>query len=141
MLLFGRFFLRLFIDSANENAEEVLRVAYSYLVILSCTLIALYLLHIFRNMLQGFGNSFVPFLSGIMEFMARVSVALFFSGIWGSQVIFLAEPLAWTAAAVVLAAMCIRKVKAMPTENLKTYSKCEEPENAGGEFFLPMGGE
>ena len=66
------------------------------------------------------GNSFVPFLSGIMEFSARVSVALFFSEIWGAQAIFLAEPFAWTAAALILAVLCIRKIRHLPIEKADT---------------------
>lgn len=120
MLAGGRFFLRLFIEQSSENADTVLQIAYRYLCVLSWMLIILYLLHVFRNILQGMGNSFVPFLSGIMEFSARVSVALFFSEIWGAQAIFLAEPFAWTAAALILAVLCIRKIRHLPIEKADT---------------------
>lgn len=114
MPIFGKAILRLFIDNSSGKAAEVLQVAYSYLVILSVTQIILYFLHIFRCTLQGLGNSFVPFLSGVMEFAARVSVAVYFSKIWAAQAIFFAEPLAWIAAVLVLAAVCIIKVVSLP---------------------------
>lgn len=114
MIFGGKFFLRLFIDSSNANAEKVLEIAYQYLMVLSIFLVSLYMLHVFRNMLQGFGNASGPFLSGIMEFAGRVSIALVFTRIWGDKMIFLAEPIAWIAATVVLVGMCLWKMHHMP---------------------------
>lgn len=114
MLLIGKNILWLFIDTANTNAAEVHAIAWHYLVIMCCILIVLYMLHVFRCTLQGLGNSKVPFWSGVMEFFARVSVALIFSKLWGSGWIFYAEPLAWTAASVVLVGFCIKEVKNLP---------------------------
>lgn len=113
----GKFVLGLFIDQTNPSAAEVLRISYHYLFIMSCLLSSLYLLYAFRNTLQGLGNTSAPFWSGVMEFFARVSVAVVFSGIWGSEAIFYAEPCAWIAATVVLVTVCLKEVRRLPREN------------------------
>lgn len=113
MILGGKWILALFVDQENARAPEVLEIAYHYLFIMSCLLCILYLLYVFRNTLQGMGNASVPFLSGVMEFCARVSVALFFSRLLGREAIFFAEPFAWLVAAVVLAVICLKKVKGL----------------------------
>lgn len=117
MLLGGKTILWLFIDSSNENALQVHKVAWQYLLIMCCLLIILYMLHVFRCTLQGLGNSAVPFWSGVMEFFARVSVAVLFSKIWGPGCLFLAEPSAWAAATIVLMGFCIKEIKNLPREN------------------------
>ena len=114
MIGVGRYLLELFIDQTNANAQDVLQIAYQYLFIMSCLLWFLYLLYAFRNTLQGLGNTSAAFASGVLEFLARVSVALIFSRIWGAKAIFCAEPCAWIAATILLAVVCIRKVKALP---------------------------
>lgn len=114
MLVAGKKILWLFIDTASESAVEVHEIAWHYLIIMCCLLIVLYMLHVTRCTLQGLGNSTVPFWSGVMEFFARVSAAVFFSRIWGSECIFFAEPFAWTAATVILVWFCLKEVKKLP---------------------------
>lgn len=106
MLIFGRPLLGMFISSADENAAEVLDIAYHYLRIMSIFLPTLYLLNGYRSMLQGLGRGIAVMISGIVEFVMRVSVALVFSRIWEGT-IFYAEPGAWTATAVYLILACI----------------------------------
>ncbi len=60
-----------------EHAAQVLDTAYQYLFIMACFLVTAYLMHVYRGVLQGLGNSIAPMLSGIVEFAARVSCALF----------------------------------------------------------------
>lgn len=110
MIAGGRAVLGLFIDSTSSSAAEVLEIPYHYLFIMSCLLSSLYLLYAFRNTLQGLGNTVAPFLSGVMEFFARVSVAVYFSRLWGTEAIFFAEPCAWAAATLVLVTVCVRQV-------------------------------
>lgn len=114
MLVAGRFVVSLFIDSASADAAQTIDVAYHYLFIASCLLITLYLLHVFRSTLQGIGNAIAPLLSGVMEFIARVSVALVFVPLVSDELIFFAEPTAWIAAAAVLIGVCLQKVHALP---------------------------
>ena len=122
MILAGRPILGLFIDASSSGASETLDIAYHYLFIMSCLLLSLYLLYVFRNTLQGLGNAIAPLISGVMEFAARVSAAYFFTGIFGDEAIFFAEPSAWFAAMAVLIAFCLKAVRALPespaSENL-----------------------
>lgn len=117
MIAAGRPILSLFIDTSGAAAAETLNIAYHYLFIMSSLLIALYMLHIFKNTLQGLGDTITPFISGIMEFAARVSMAYLFTALFGDELIFFAEPTAWIAAAIVLVAVCIIKVKKLPASD------------------------
>lgn len=111
MILGGKPILSLFTDTSSSNAPKVLEIAYQYLFIMSCLLCALYLLYVFRSTLQGMGNTIIPMLSGLMEFLARVCAALIGARIWGETVLFFAEPGAWIAAAVLLVFGCIWKFR------------------------------
>ncbi len=113
MVFSGRMVLSLFIDHSDPNAAEVLDVAYQYLFIISCLLSSLYLLHVFRNTLQSLGNAFAPFLSGLVEFAARVSIACIGARFLGAWILFYSEPAAWIGAALLLAIFCIRTVKCL----------------------------
>lgn len=102
MLIFGRPILRLFISSETGQVEEVLGIAYHYLSIMSYFLAVLYALHTYRSALQGLGNTVIPMMSGIAEFVMRTAAALLLPKIAGKEGIFYAEILAWTGAAVLL---------------------------------------
>lgn len=124
MILGGSFLLRLFIDSSSPDAPGVLQISRHYLFILSCFLSTLYLLHIFRNVLQGLGDTLAPFLSGVMEFAARVTVALVFVRFWDREALFFAEPGAWILAMLLLIVMCVRRVNTLPNEKKHAKAVC-----------------
>ncbi|MCI9577073.1 MAG: MATE family efflux transporter, partial [Clostridiales bacterium] len=105
----GKPILSLFLDSADEHAADVLSISYRYLFLMSCMLSSLYLLHVLRSALQGIGCGFATILSGTAEFIARVSVALYFSHRFGAFAILFAEPFAWILAVLVLAVMGVRR--------------------------------
>ena len=102
MLVFGKPILRLFISSETGQVEEVLAIAYHYLSIMSYFLAVLYALHSYRSALQGLGNTFIPMMSGIAEFVMRTTAALLLPRLIGQEGVFYAEILAWTAAAILL---------------------------------------
>lgn len=102
MLLFGKSILSLFISGDAGQTAEVLEIAYHYLSIMSYVLVVLYALHVYRSCLQGLGNTIMPMVSGVVEFMMRVGAAVFLPKIVGQEGIFYAEILAWTGAAVLL---------------------------------------
>ena len=106
MILSGRMILGLFIDNTNGNAGKALEIGYHYLYVVSCYLCPLYLLYVFRNTLQGIGRSFASFLAGVMEFAGRVLAATVFLKVFGTEIIFYADPMAWIAAMVVLTIIC-----------------------------------
>ncbi len=102
MLIFGKPILRLFISSETGQVDEVLAIAYHYLSIMSYFLAVLYALHSYRSALQGLGNTVIPMISGIAEFVMRTAAALILPRLIGQEGVFYAEILAWTAAAILL---------------------------------------
>lgn len=102
MLLFGKFILSCFISGTPAEVEQALQIAYFYLAIMSVCLPVLYLLHVVRSGLQGLGNTLLPMLSGVAEFVMRVGTALLLPGLVGEVGIFFAEIAAWAGADVVL---------------------------------------
>lgn len=102
MLLFGRFFISLFLSGTPEEIAEAGAVAWRYLVFMSLALPALYMLYVYRSALQGMANTVIPMLSGIVEFMMRTGMVLLLTRFIGSDGIFWAEISAWIGAAVLL---------------------------------------
>lgn len=102
MFLFGQQLLSLFISGSPEQTSQVLAIAWHYLSIMAVCLCILYFLHVYRSALQGLGNTFIPMLSGIVEFFVRVGVALLLPKFVGQNGIFYAEIAAWTGAALIL---------------------------------------
>ena len=102
MVLFGKHILLLFISGTPDQINKVLTISYKYLFIMAVCLPILYMLHSYRSALQGMENTFIPMVSGIVELIIRVSVALIFPIFLGQNGIYLAEVLAWTGAAVLL---------------------------------------
>ncbi len=101
-LLLGRNILMWFLSGTPEETAAALQIAYHYLTIMSLFLPTLYLLYIIRSTLQGTGDTFMPFISGIAEFAMRVSAALILPRFFGQEGIFYAEVLAWMGADVIL---------------------------------------
>lgn len=102
MIIFGRNILMLFISGNKDVVIKVLEVAYHYLFIMSVCLPILYVLHTYRNALQGLGNTFIPMCSGIVELVMRVMVALLLPLLIGREGIYYAEIMAWSGAALLL---------------------------------------
>ena len=102
MLSFGRSILQLFISSTEESAAEVMAVAYRYLTVMSIPLFILFLIHVYRPVLQGLGNTTVPMLSGVAEVVGRIISALILPRFLGQDGIFYAEVVAWTCAVVLM---------------------------------------
>ena len=114
MLLFGKAILGLFVSGNPEEVAETLNIAYQYLAIMSVFLPVLYILHVTRSCLQGMGNTLLPMLSGIAEFIMRTGTAMLLPLFFGAEGIFYAEILAWLGADVILVASYIvqmRKLK------------------------------
>lgn len=99
MYLFGSELIKMFLSSPQP---EVLAYANKYISISSIFFLALGILFVFRNTLQGLGEGLIPFLAGFTELMVRTIIALGFSGKYGYTAICFASPGAWIAAAVLL---------------------------------------
>ena len=104
MLVFGEWILGWFISGTPEEVAQTMEVAYLYLAIMSVFLPILYLLHVCRAVLQGMGNTFLPMLSGVAEFIMRTAAALLLPLAVGEIGIFFAEIAAWAGADVILQA-------------------------------------
>lgn len=102
MILFGRQILGCFLSGTPDQVAEAMHVAYRYLVIMSVCLPVLYILHVVRSSIQGMGNTFLPMLSGIAEFIMRTGSALLLPALIGETGLFYAEVLAWLGADIVL---------------------------------------
>lgn len=102
MIFMGRNILMMFVSGDPSEVKVVLEVAYRYLFIMALCLPILYILHTYRNALQGLGNTVIPMISGIVELVMRVSVALFLPMLIGQDGIYYAEVVAWSGAALLL---------------------------------------
>lgn len=102
MLVFGRFILSWFISGTPEEVEQTMQIAYFYLAIMSISLPILYVLHVVRSTIQGMGNTMLPMLSGVVEFIMRTGAALLLPLVMGEIGIFFAETAAWLGADIVL---------------------------------------
>lgn len=105
MIVFGRGIAMLFISSEIPELEVAAgNTAYQYLCVMSMALPVLYLLHAYRSALQGIGNTRIPLLSGVVEFVIRVGGSVLV-GMFGWQSgVFFTEVGAWLGAAVLLGA-------------------------------------
>lgn len=102
MILGGKFILGWFISGTPEEFEQTLGIAYYYLAVMSICLPILYTLHITRSAIQGMGNTVLPLVSGVVEFIMRALTAVFLPMLIGENGIFYAEIMAWTGATVIL---------------------------------------
>ena len=102
MFLFGRNILGLFISSDAAQGSQAAVVAWRFLRIMSSFLWVLYILHIVRSVIQGMGNTVIPLVSGIFEFIMRTGATLILPVLFGENGILFAEVLAWMGADLVL---------------------------------------
>lgn len=102
MLFGGKSILSCFISGTPEEFEQTLQIAYYYLAVMSICLPILYILHVTRSTIQGMGNTVLPMVSGIAEFVMRALTAILLPMLIGSTGIFYAEIMAWTGADIIL---------------------------------------
>lgn len=102
MLVFGQYIVGAFISGSLEEAAAALNVGVTYLAIMSICLPALYILHVTRSAVQGMGNTVLPMISGIAEFIMRTVGVLILPALMGENGIFIAEVLAWLGADLIL---------------------------------------
>ena len=102
MLIFGEGIVGAFISGTAAEVLEATRVGYVYLCYMSVCLPVLYILHVTRSAVQGMGNTVLPMVSGIAEFIMRTGGVLLLPVMMGQQGVFLAEVLAWMGADIIL---------------------------------------
>ena len=102
MLVFGRSIMSLFVERSAQNYDMIIDTAYQYLSVMSYALLMLYMLHLYKSMLQGLGLTVQSMISGIVELAARIILVFTLPGLIGSAGIFIAEIGAWIGAALYL---------------------------------------
>jgi len=102
LLILGRPILSLFINPNEAQIQYVLDVGQRYLNVMLYALPSLYLLYVYRSALQGMGDTLTPMVSGLVEFVMRVGVAMILPALIGADGIFIAEISAWIGAAILL---------------------------------------
>ncbi len=91
-----------FISGTPQEVEAATQVAYRYLVIMSGCLPVLYVFACHPLLRPGMGNTVLPMLSGVSEFVMRTGAALLLPMAMGQAGIFYAEVLAWAGADLIL---------------------------------------
>ena len=102
MLTFGRGIVGSFISGTAEEVAAATKVGFTYLSIMSICLPVLYILHVTRSAVQGMGNTVLPMVSGIAEFLMRTGGVLLLPALMGENGIFIAEVSAWLGADLIL---------------------------------------
>jgi Na+-driven multidrug efflux pump len=104
VLFLGEGLLSLFLDKGDPATPLALPIALRFLHILGAFLFVLYLIHIFRNVLQSMGISHWSLLSGFSECVVRILMAKVLILPFSTDALFFAEPAAWLGA---LLTVCI----------------------------------
>lgn len=113
LVLFGKYFVLMFLESPNQT---VIGYATQCLNIAAIFFIPLGLIFIYRNALQGIGDSFIPMMAGVYELAARALVAFTLPKFIGYLGICLADPVAWIFACVPLAYTYFKRIKKLLNE-------------------------
>lgn len=92
VILFGKQLPLLFLDAANE---EVIGLAYQYLLITSSAYCLLTLVNAVRFCIQGMGFSIFAILAGVFEMLARTIVGTFLVPVFGFTGACLGHVFAW----------------------------------------------
>ncbi len=102
MIFLGKPVLSLFLSGSAQEVEQALTIAYRYLMYMSFALPTLYILHVVRSTVQGMGQTVLPMVSGIAEFVMRTGCVLILPALMGFDGIFIAEIAAWIGADLIL---------------------------------------
>lgn len=108
LIFFGKYFVTLFIENPTPEifayAQEVFNYSAAFFIPLG-------FIFVYRNVLQGMGNSFVPMMAGVYELIARAIVAFTLPKFIGFTAICLSDPIAWIVAAVPLMYTYYKKMR------------------------------
>ena len=114
LVFLGKYFVMLFIDNPTPEIFKYAQEVFNYSAIF---FIPLGFIFVYRNVLQGMGESFVPMMAGVYELAARSVVAFTLPKFIGFTGICLSDPVAWISASVPLMITYYRKMKKIEIEN------------------------
>ena len=99
MRIWGTNIIGAFIGSASDH---VINIAHQYLLISTIFYFFLGQIFIYRNALQGMGETFFPFMACLFELFARAFSAIYLSVKFGYIGMFYAGPIAWICASSIM---------------------------------------
>ncbi|MCC3867428.1 MATE family efflux transporter [Terrisporobacter mayombei] len=108
LIFLGKYFVTLFMENPTPEIFSYAQQVFNYSAVF---FIPLGFIFVYRNVLQGMGESFVPMMAGVYELVARSIVAFTLPKFIGFTGICLSDPVAWIAAAVPLIITYYRKMK------------------------------
>lgn len=114
LIFLGRYFVTLFMENPTPEIFSYAQQVFNYSAVF---FIPLGFIFVYRNVLQGMGESFVPMMAGVYELVARSIVAFTLPKFIGFTGICLSDPVAWIAAAVPLMITYYRKMKKIENKN------------------------
>lgn len=100
LFIFGRGILG-FMLTGNDAAAAI-DIAVGQLNVMAVCLPTLYLLCLYRAVIQGMGNSVVPMAAGFVELALRIAAALVLPGYIGARGVYFVEVAGWPVCAVML---------------------------------------
>lgn len=113
LVFLGKYFVMMFIENPDIQilgyAQEVLNISAIFFIPLG-------LIFVYRNALQGMGESFIPMMAGVYELLARALVAFTLPNVLEFTGICLADPVAWLAAAIPLGLTYFNRIKKITKE-------------------------
>lgn len=111
LIVFGRPMTMLFISADSAVLMKAAGdTAYLYLVYMAVFLPVLYLLYVYQAALNGTGNTMVSVVSGMIQLVLRVGIALIVGMTGYENGIFVAEVAAWCGGALYMIAKYYRSV-------------------------------
>lgn len=113
LIFLGKYFVTLFMENPTSEIFSYAQQVFNYSAVF---FIPLGFIFVYRNVLQGMGESFVPMMAGVCELVARSIVAFTLPKFIGFAGICLSDPIAWIAATVPLMITYYRKVKKIENE-------------------------
>ena len=108
----------LFVDSTSSSYSDVINYSKEYLFLTAIFYPPLFLIFIYRNVLQSIGKTFMPLMGGFFELIARSVCAFTLPLFWGYAGICLAGPVAWLSAAIPLLISYIVIIRKLQKEML-----------------------
>lgn len=115
-MIFPEQLTSLFVDPQSAGYADVIKYSREYLTITAIFYPPLFLIFIYRNVLQSIGKTFMPLMGGFFELIARSVCAFTLPIFWCYAGICLAGPVAWLSAAIPLLISYIVIIRKMNKE-------------------------
>lgn len=95
MFGFGGVFVRLFISANDPHLDEIVGIAKGFLRVSSCFYPFLGMILLFNNTMRGIGDALYPLISGIVEIVLKIGLAIGLGLAFGYVGVWFASPAGW----------------------------------------------